>query len=124
MTTSNKILLVSGSLLAVLYLLLLLSYKPEYRRSAIRNVADKYPVVVIQDETIKSSDVVFTEALSREESYIYYKKEDFTTKTWLRTSNDTLFIMRPPLIKPETPLHLHLKGVDEVVLTDEVIYKR
>lgn len=127
MKTSNKILLALSSVTLIVFLALYISFKPEYHRSYMRNIADQFKVLSIEDETLKAEDVIFTATFSREETFIYYEKDILRVRPWVRTSMDTLYIMRPvynPALKPETPLYLHLKGVDEVLLGDKVIYKR
>lgn len=127
MKKSNKIVLALASVAVLLYLVLYVNYKPEYRGTSLRDIIDQYNVVVIEDETLTADEVVFTVADSTKDTYIYYEKENCRIIPYPRIDADTLRLLRPTntvVLKPETPLHLHLKGVDEVMLRDKVIYKR
>lgn len=124
MRTSNKIILSLVLGVGAIYLVLLLNYNPENRRSVTRDISDQFRIVSIQDETISKEEVFFEIATTKKESCIYYAKGEFTKGIWLRNSGDTLYVMRPHEVKQDMSLHLRLKGVDEVLLKNQVIYKR
>ena len=124
MKKSNKILLGLGLSLVIIYLPLAFLFKPEYKRYIIRDINDKYKVVQIDDSELRPEKVLFSVANTKEETYLYFGEGKSGDIAWFRGTNDTLVIMRPLHVKPETPLHLHLKGVDKVVLGDEIIYNR
>lgn len=124
MKKSNKILLGLCLSLVIIYLPLIFWVKPEYKRFIVRDINDSYKVIQIDDSDLKTEKVLFSVAKTKEETYLYYGEGKSGDIVWFRGANDTLVIMKPQHVKAGTSLHLHLKGVDEVLLRNEVIYNR
>ncbi|MDD4515698.1 hypothetical protein [Massilibacteroides sp.] len=126
MRTSNKLLLFIGAFTTIYFSLLLLNYKPDYRQWSLRNISDQFKVVCIQDSKLTPDNVFYTEALTKEETYISYKEGNIGAIAGYsyQESMDTLFVKRASNYDKNIPLHLHLKGVDEVLLGKDIIYQR
>lgn len=125
MKKSNKVLLVFSFLTVAIYLLLLFNFKPEYRRAAIRSISDKFSVVVIEDDSLQEKNIIFTEAASIEDTYVYYEHGGFRKAPLFRHSNDTLIISNfnhpSDLVNEEKLLKINLKGIKEVVFNGLVV---
>ena len=119
MKTSNKLLIGLVTVLMLFFLVLRLSYKPEYHNSVLKNVSDKFRVIHIENTELQPGDVIFTLAQTKEEAYIYYLQDGRKYATWGVDAGDTLRIFQPLPLASESlrmPLYLHLKGVEKILL--------
>lgn len=125
MRKSNKVLLAFSLSTVAIYMLLLFSFKSEYRRSAIRNISDNFSVVVVEDNILQEKNIVLTEATSVDDSYVYFEQGGFRKAPLIRYSNDTLIIRNinhpSDLLNKEKLLKINLKGIEKIVFNGQAV---
>jgi len=121
MKTSNKILLGTLTLVMIMLLISVISFKPEYLNTTIRNISDSFSIVSIECENMKSEQIHFSKASDKENTYIYWMKgkQMKTSFVNLYENQDTLFVKSVEIDGER--LHLHLKDVKEIFLNREKI---